>query len=127
MLPTSTDDDVIQKPVCVVDRAKVLAGLPATESWRAWSIGISARTSRSAFGGHGGRCRRSVGTSSLDTSGDPRLHQQSTYAPDGAYRWMASPAIDRAGNVAIGYSFGRATHFTGQRFAARLASDRGAS
>lgn len=51
------------------------------------------------------------------------LHQQGTYAPDGAYRWMASPAIDRKGNIAIGYSYGSATSFPGQRFAARLAGD----
>jgi hypothetical protein len=52
-----------------------------------------------------------------------RLRQQGTYAPDGFYRWMASPAIDRFGNIGIGYSFGGATHFAGQRFAARLAGD----
>ena len=51
------------------------------------------------------------------------LHQQGTYAPDGFYRWMASPAIDKRGNIAIGYSFGGTPHFAGQRFAARLASD----
>jgi hypothetical protein len=52
-----------------------------------------------------------------------RLHQQGTYAPDGLYRWMASPAIDRLGNIAIGYSFGGTPHFAGQRFAARLVND----
>ena len=52
-----------------------------------------------------------------------RLHQQGTYAPDGFYRWMASPAIDRRGNIGIGYSFGGTPHFAGQRFAARLADD----
>lgn len=36
---------------------------------------------------------------------------------------MASPAIDKAGNIAIGYSYGDPTHFVGQRFTARLASD----
>jgi hypothetical protein len=51
------------------------------------------------------------------------LHQQGTYAPDGFYRWMASPAIDRAGNIAIGYSFGGIPHFAGQRFAARMSAD----
>ena len=51
------------------------------------------------------------------------VHQQGTYAPDGAFRWMASPAIDRFGNIAIGYSFGGTPHFAGQRFAARLAND----
>jgi hypothetical protein len=51
------------------------------------------------------------------------VHQQGTYAPDGGFRWMASPAIDRFGNIAIGYSFGGTPHFAGQRFAARLAND----
>jgi hypothetical protein len=47
------------------------------------------------------------------------LYQQGTYAPDSAYRWMASPAIDRVGNIGIGYSFGGTPHFAGQRFAGR--------
>jgi hypothetical protein len=52
-----------------------------------------------------------------------KLRQQGTYAPDGYYRWMASPAIDRMGNIGIGYSFGGAPNFAGQRFAGRLAND----
>jgi hypothetical protein len=52
-----------------------------------------------------------------------RLHQQGAYAPDGFYRWMASPAIDRFGNIGIGYSFGGTPNFAGQRFAARRAND----
>ena len=51
------------------------------------------------------------------------LHQQGTYAPDGYFRWMASPAMDRLGNIGIGYSFGGTPNFAGQRFAARLAND----
>jgi hypothetical protein len=51
------------------------------------------------------------------------LRQEGTYAPDGFYRWMASPAIDRLGNIGIGYSFGGTPHFAGQRFAGRLAND----
>jgi len=51
------------------------------------------------------------------------LFQQGTYAPDARYRWMASPAMDRAGNIGIGYSFGGSDAFAGQRFAARLAGD----
>jgi hypothetical protein len=51
------------------------------------------------------------------------LRQQGTYAPDGFYRWMASPAIDRLGNIGIGYSFGGTPHFAGQRFAARRTDD----
>ncbi len=47
------------------------------------------------------------------------LLQQGTFAPDSAYRWMASPAIDRIGNIGFGYSFGSAREFAGQRFVGR--------
>jgi hypothetical protein len=52
-----------------------------------------------------------------------RLRQQGTYAPDRHYRWMPSPAVDGRGNIGIGYSFGGAAPFPGQRFAGRLADD----
>ena len=52
-----------------------------------------------------------------------RVRQQGTYAPDSAFRWMASPAMDRFGNIGIGYSFGSASQFPGQRFAGRRAGD----
>ena len=52
-----------------------------------------------------------------------KLYQQGTYAPDEMYRWMASPAIDKYGNIGIGYSYGGATTYPGQRFAGRLATD----
>ena len=51
------------------------------------------------------------------------LRQQGTYAPDAFYRWMASPAVDKDGNIAVGYSFGGTPHFSGQRFAGRMADD----
>jgi hypothetical protein len=59
----------------------------------------------------------------LDANRSPQLYQQGTYAPDRFYRWMPSPAIDRAGNIGIGYSFGGSPNFAGQRFAGRLAGD----
>ena len=59
----------------------------------------------------------------VDKAGTVTLRQQGTYAPEGFYRWMASPAVDKFGNIGIGYSFGGTPHFAGQRFAARLASD----
>ena len=59
----------------------------------------------------------------LDDKRQPDLFQQGTYAPDAFYRWMGSPGMDRQGNIGIGYSFGGAPNFAGQRFAARLASD----
>ena len=59
----------------------------------------------------------------LDARRSVTLYQQGTYAPDNYFRWMASPAIDRAGNIGIGYSFGGSPHQAGQRFAGRPASD----
>ena len=59
----------------------------------------------------------------LDKNRNPQVYQQGTYAPDKFYRWMASPAMDRNGNIGIGYSFGGTPNFPGQRFAARLAND----
>jgi len=34
----------------------------------------------------------------------PTVFQASTWAPDGTYRWMSSLAMDREGNIALGYS-----------------------
>jgi hypothetical protein len=59
----------------------------------------------------------------IDGHREPALYQQGTYAPDSAFRWMASAAIDARGNIGIGYSYGGSGGFAGQRFAARLAGD----
>ena len=59
----------------------------------------------------------------VDKNRSVSLYQQGTYGPDNMYRWMASPAIDKFGNIGIGYSYGGATRYTGQRFAGRLAAD----
>jgi hypothetical protein len=63
----------------------------------------------------------------IDGAGKIKVHQQGTYAPDApsapGFRWMASPAMDGAGNIGIGYSYGDAATFVGQRFAARRAGD----
>ncbi|MGE5326376.1 MAG: hypothetical protein ACM3NO_05010 [Deltaproteobacteria bacterium] len=60
----------------------------------------------------------------LDRNRSVSLYQQGTYAPDKFYRWMASPAMDRFGNIGIGYSFGGSPNFAGQRFTGRTAKDR---
>ncbi len=50
--------------------------------------------------------------------------QQSTWAPDSAVaRWMPSLAVDKMGNLAIGYSVSSSTIFPAIRYAGRLASD----
>ena len=59
----------------------------------------------------------------LNPQRDPVLYQQGTYAPGGFYRWLGSMAMDRKGNIGVGYSFGGDPNYAGQRFAARLAGD----
>jgi len=59
----------------------------------------------------------------LNKERDPELYQQATYAPGGFYRWLASMAMDRKGNIAMGYSFGGDPNYPGQRFTARMAND----
>lgn len=59
----------------------------------------------------------------LDKQRNPYLYQQGTYAPDQFYRWMPSIAMDRKGDIGVGYSFGGTPNFTGQRFAARSVKD----
>ena len=37
-------------------------------------------------------------------NGTPVVAQQGTYAPDSSYRWMGSIAMDKIGDIALGYS-----------------------
>lgn len=60
----------------------------------------------------------------LDKHRDPFLYQQGTYEPNGSYRWMGSIAMDKQGDIGMGYSFGSREEFPGQRFVGRLKKDR---
>jgi hypothetical protein len=52
------------------------------------------------------------------------IHQQGTHAPDETvHRWMGSMAMDRDGNIALGYSAAGNDVFPSIRYTARLASD----
>jgi hypothetical protein len=55
----------------------------------------------------------------LSRAGEVGLRQQGTLAPDSVYRWLPSAAIDRFGNIGIGYSAGNVQTYPGQRFAGR--------
>jgi hypothetical protein len=59
------------------------------------------------------------------TNGQYSVFQQGTYAPsDGVHRWMGSIAMDRQGNMALGYSVvNGANVFPGIRYTGRLAGD----
>ena len=53
-----------------------------------------------------------------------RLHQAGTWAPDdGDSRWMGSAAMDRKGNLAVGYSVSGPNTYPSVRYAARNADD----
>jgi purple acid phosphatase-like protein len=52
-------------------------------------------------------------------SGNLTVWQQGTYAPDAKYRWMGSIAMDRSGDIGLGYSASSSSirpqiHFTGR-------------
>jgi hypothetical protein len=51
------------------------------------------------------------------------VRQQSTFAPDSKNRFMPSLAVDKVGNMAIGYSVSDSTMSPAIRYAGRLASD----
>ena len=59
------------------------------------------------------------------TGGNYSLYQQSTYAPnDGVHRWMGSIAMDKKGNMALGYSVVNGTDvYPGIRYTGRLNGD----
>ena len=60
-----------------------------------------------------------------DGAGKYSLYQQGTYAPtDGVHRWMGSAAMDKKGDIALGYSVVNGTDvFPGIRYTGRLSGD----
>jgi len=56
-------------------------------------------------------------------SGTPAVAQQGTFAPDTDYRWMASVAMDKVGDLAVGYSRSSSATHPSILFAGRTPSD----
>jgi PKD repeat protein len=56
-------------------------------------------------------------------SGAWTLNQEGTFAPDAASRWMGSIAMDKDGNIALGYSVSSTSVFPSIKYTGRLASD----
>ena len=85
------------------------------------------------FGGHESLVvNHSVGTNNTvgirwyeirSPNGTPVVYQQSTYAPDSDFRWMASMAMDQSGNIALGYSKSSAVMNPGIFYTGREAGD----
>lgn len=57
------------------------------------------------------------------SSTDPVVYQQSTYAPDSTNRFLGSMAMDKFGNIAIGYSTSSKKMYPSIAFAARKTND----
>lgn len=53
----------------------------------------------------------------------PIVYQQSTYSPDSTFRWMGSAAMDKQGNLAVGYSASSSSIYPSIRYTGRLATD----
>jgi hypothetical protein len=56
-------------------------------------------------------------------NGTPAVFQQGTFAPDSNHRWMGSIAMDKAGNIAVGYSISSTSIHPGIRLAGRAPTD----
>jgi hypothetical protein len=57
------------------------------------------------------------------TTSQPTIFQTGTFDPDTHYRWLPSIAMDRAGNIALGYSKSSTTVRPGIYITGRLATD----
>jgi hypothetical protein len=53
----------------------------------------------------------------------PTVYQQGTFAPDSKNRFVGSIAMDKIGNIAVGYTVSSSVIFPSPEFAMRLASD----
>jgi hypothetical protein len=56
-------------------------------------------------------------------NGTPSIFQSGTYAPDSSYRWMGSIAMDKVGDIALGYSVSSSTLKPSIRYSGRVPGD----
>ena len=57
------------------------------------------------------------------STGTPVVYQQGTYSPDSTSRWMGSIAMDKNGNIALGYSASSSSVFPSLRYTGRAPTD----
>lgn len=58
-----------------------------------------------------------------DPGSTPYVFQQGTYQPDSLHRWMGSLAVDKDGNMAVGYNVAGQNTYPGIRYSGRLAGE----
>ena len=59
----------------------------------------------------------------METSGPWQIYQQGTYAPDANDRWLGSMAMDKNGNIALGFHVSGANEFPSLHYAGRRPND----
>jgi hypothetical protein len=59
----------------------------------------------------------------VSSSGTPSLFQQGTFAPTTSFRWMGSIAMDKLGNIAMGYSVSSSTTHPSIAITGRVPTD----
>ncbi len=84
-------------------------------------------------GGGGGRGKKSGGSTTgvsavrwyelRSPNGTPTVFQQGTFAPDTNSRWMGSIAMDKVGDIAVGYSTSSGAMHPAVRFTGRVPTD----
>jgi hypothetical protein len=67
---------------------------------------------------------RNPGSCSSDpNSAQYCIYQRGTFAPDLNFRWMGSIAMDKVGDIAVGYSVSSSSMYPGIRFTGRVPTD----
>jgi len=56
-------------------------------------------------------------------SGTFSVFQQGTFSPDSTFRWMGSAAMDKVGDIAVGYSASSSSVFPSIRYSGRVPTD----
>ena len=121
-------------PVCNADRGQCIPQLDSPEKLETLGDRLMYRLVYRNFGEHESLVvNHTVGTESGSSAlrwyeirqpGDtPVVYQQGTYAPDDNFRWMGSLAMDRQGNIALGYSKSSAAMYPSIGVTGRLAGD----
>ena len=89
---------------------------PGNESWvvnHSVTVGTSKRNSHVGV--------RWYELQNLNTS--PTVFQQGTFSPDSTFRWMGSIAMDKVGDIAVGYSASSSSVFPSIRYSGRVPGD----
>ncbi len=121
-------------PVCDAFRGQCVPQFETSEKLETLDDKLMYRLVYRNFGDHESLVvNHTVGTASgaaaprwyeiRDPGDAPVLYQQGTYAPDAAFRWMGSIAMDGNGNMALGYSKSSSTMYPSIGITGRLAGD----